>query len=126
MATTGERSTAPEGRAPGSPPPTAARPAPQQQVAAVPAAPAAPAEPAAPASQPAGDAQLREIQQLLTMMNYNAGPVDGRLSRQTRNAIAAFQRQQKLRVTSRPSPALLEALRQAAGAETPDWTPGHF
>ncbi|KGM30196.1 hypothetical protein P409_34520 [Inquilinus limosus MP06] len=64
--------------------------------------------------------------ELLTMMNFNAGPADGKLSRQTRNAIASFQRQQKLRVTSRPSPALLDALRKAAGADTPDWTPGHF
>jgi peptidoglycan hydrolase-like protein with peptidoglycan-binding domain len=63
---------------------------------------------------------------LLTMMNFDAGPANGKLSRQTRNAIASFQRQQKLRITSRPSPALLEALRKAAGADTPDWTPGHF
>ncbi|OWJ61410.1 peptidoglycan-binding domain-containing protein, partial [Inquilinus limosus] len=103
---------------------------PPQQTAAAPATTAPPAEPAAPAApapaQPAGDAQVREIQQLLTMMNFNAGPADGKLSRQTRNAIASFQRQQKLRVTSRPSPALLDALRKAAGADTPDWTPGHF
>jgi peptidoglycan hydrolase-like protein with peptidoglycan-binding domain len=98
------------------------------QTASVPPAarePAAPSVPAA-ASEPPGAAQLKEIQQLLTMMNYDAGPADGELGGKTRNAIGAFQRKQKLPVTGRPSAELLQALRQAAGAETPDWTPGHF
>ncbi|MGK9235241.1 peptidoglycan-binding domain-containing protein, partial [Inquilinus limosus] len=109
---------------PASPPRRgAAEPAaqPPQQTAAAPAT----APPAGP-GQPAGDAQIREIQQLLTMMNYDAGPADGQLGSKTRNAIGAFQRRQKLPVTRRPSAELLEALRRAAGAETPDWTPGHF
>jgi peptidoglycan hydrolase-like protein with peptidoglycan-binding domain len=107
-------------RAPGSPvrqPSTE----PAQQVATTPAAPAA----AAP-NQPTGDAQLKEIQQLLTMMNYDPGPADGKAGRKTRDAIAAFQRSQKLPVDRRPSAALLESLRKATGADTPDWTPGHF
>ncbi|MGK9170882.1 peptidoglycan-binding protein, partial [Inquilinus limosus] len=113
--------------APGSPPRRgAAEPAAQPQQSAAAPATAAPAAPPAAQSQPAGNAQIKEIQQLLTMMNYDAGPVDGQLGSKTRNAIGAFQRRQKLPVTRQPSAGLLEALRKAAGAETPDWTPGHF
>ncbi|MGO4726232.1 peptidoglycan-binding domain-containing protein [Inquilinus sp. 2KB_23] len=99
--------------------------APPRRVAAVPAQPAAPAAPAAP-DQPATDSQLKEIQQLLGMMNYDPGAADGRMGRKTGDAIGGFQRSQKLPVTRRPSAALLEALRKAAGADAPDWTPGHF
>ena len=68
----------------------------------------------------------KQIQELLAMLSYDPGSTDGKVGRKTSDAIAAFQRSQKLPVNRRPSAALLEALRKAAGADAPDWTPGHF
>lgn len=107
--------------------PATAGPAPRRQATA-PATTASPPTqaPEAPAATGGGDAQLKQIQQFLAMLNYDPGPADGQMGRKTGNAIAAFQRSRKLPVDRQPSNALLEALRQAAGANAPDWTPGHF
>ena len=56
-------------------------------------------------------AQIREIQQLLTRLNLDVGPIDGVMGRRTRAAIVAFQQSQGLPVTRRPSVALLHMLR---------------
>ncbi|MGL4959622.1 MAG: peptidoglycan-binding protein [Inquilinus sp.] len=78
---------------------------------------AAPAE-APVALAPAPEArvtatQIKEIQQLLGRLDFDAGRADGQMGRKTRAAIAAFQQSQDLPVTRRPSAALLEALRTA-------------
>ncbi|HET7411001.1 MAG TPA: peptidoglycan-binding protein [Paracoccaceae bacterium] len=57
---------------------------------------------------------IREIQQILGALEYNAGPADGLLGDRTIAAIAAFQRDRDLTVTGQPSADLLAALRQAA------------
>ncbi|HEY9347611.1 MAG TPA: peptidoglycan-binding domain-containing protein, partial [Inquilinus sp.] len=75
----------------------------------------APASAAPPAAGPVRVtvAQIREIQQLLTRVNLDVGPIDGVVGRRTRAAIARFQQSQDLPVTRRPSVELLSRLRAA-------------
>ena len=54
---------------------------------------------------------VRTIQQLLAEGGYEPGPADGLAGRQTRAAIARYQRARGLPVTGAPSPVLLERLR---------------
>jgi TPR repeat protein len=63
--------------------------------------------------QPATEAEIREIQQLLTSLNLDPGQTDGRLRPKTQLAIATFQRSQGLPVTGQPSAEVVEALRSA-------------
>ncbi|MFE0757443.1 peptidoglycan-binding protein [Inquilinus sp. NPDC058860] len=73
----------------------------------------APAARSAARPQRATVAQIKEIQQLMARMNFDAGPIDGLVGRRTRAAIARFQRSQGLPVTRRASMELLSALRAA-------------
>ena len=70
--------------------------------------------PAMAPERPATTAEIREIQQLLGMLDLDAGRPNGQLGRKTQAAIATFQQSQGLPVTGRPSPELLQALRTAA------------
>ena len=59
---------------------------------------------------------IRNIQDVLGKLGYAAGPANGRLSAQTRKAIAAFQRDGGLPVDGRPSvDVLLAAMRAQVG-----------
>lgn len=74
----------------------------------------APVIPAVTAEPRVTTGQIKEIQQLLGQLNFDAGRADGRMRRKTGAAIADFQESRELPVTGRPSVALLEALRTAA------------
>lgn len=54
---------------------------------------------------------VRSIQSLLAQGGYEPGPADGIAGRQTRDAIARYQRARGLPVTGAPSAALLKRLR---------------
>lgn len=53
------------------------------------------------------------IQQLLTDLGYDPGPVDGKPGKRTRTAIRAFQQAEGLAADGKPSAALLDQLRAA-------------
>ncbi|MBK1733830.1 lytic transglycosylase [Halorhodospira abdelmalekii] len=57
--------------------------------------------------------ELRETQERLNALGYEAGPVDGILGQQTRNATRAFQQENGLPADAFPDRAVLEALREA-------------
>lgn len=57
--------------------------------------------------------EIRDIQQLLTDLNYDPGPVDGLMGSRTEAAIAEFQTARGLPETGEPSLRLLDALRAA-------------
>jgi len=58
------------------------------------------------------------IQQLLSDLGYDPGPVDGKPGRRTRAAIRAFQESEGLTADGKPSAALLEQLRTAFSRQT--------
>ena len=60
-------------------------------------------------------AQVVAAKQALAELGFDPGPLDGRVTRQTRNAIRSFQRQQKTRVSGTVDPALMKALVQDWG-----------
>lgn len=71
----------------------------------------------------------REVQQRLTDLGYNPGPVDGDYGRRTVDATKAFQRDNDLSQTGKIDRSLIVALRKAlkkrkviTGHETPDRT----
>ncbi|MCB9959381.1 MAG: SEL1-like repeat protein [Rhodospirillaceae bacterium] len=57
--------------------------------------------------------EIRDIQRLLTDLNYDPGPVDGLMGSRTEAAIAEFQTARGLPETGEPSQRLLDALRAA-------------
>lgn len=65
-----------------------------------------------PAHAPAGEGApadvVAAVQQMLTALGYRPGPVDGKLSEETRAAIAAYQRASGLEATGDASEALLD------------------
>lgn len=68
-----------------------------------------------PAAQPAlGREAIIETQKLLNQIGYTAGPADGVLGAQTREAIREFQSGNAMKVTGAVSTALLDKLRIAA------------
>ncbi len=69
-----------------------------------------------PAEDPA-DA-VREVQQALRDLGYDAGPVDGVIGRRTRTAVEAFQTVAGLTADGTISPELREALRAAVADES--------
>ena len=80
--------------------------------------------PTVPVSKPTYDrVMVREIQQLLTDLGYQPGPVDGLFGRKTGSAITAFQRDASLTQTGEPSPSLLERLRETRSAAIPRPSP---
>jgi peptidoglycan hydrolase-like protein with peptidoglycan-binding domain len=85
----------------------AAEPAPQaaSQPAAVPPAEAAPPGPVTADT-------IREIQERLTQLGYDPGPVDGVTGSRTRAAIESYQAARGLSGPAEPSAALLQRLRQ--------------
>jgi TPR repeat protein/peptidoglycan hydrolase-like protein with peptidoglycan-binding domain len=97
----------------------AARAAPQAAAppAAAPAAAAAPAPPAPPEApaDPAAEERRRQVeaaQRLLRGLGLYNGGVDGRIGRNTRNAIREFERRMGAPETGEPSPELIATLRR--------------
>jgi peptidoglycan hydrolase-like protein with peptidoglycan-binding domain len=73
-----------------------------------------------PVAQAAYSSTIYDIQQALNAAGYDAGRPDGLDGRRTREAIQAYQRDQKLLETGEPSAALLEHIRRrVAAAEKP-------
>lgn len=67
-----------------------------------------------PVSPKYDPADVTEAQVLLGGLGYEPGPPDGRMGRRTSRAIAAFQRDNRLRITGVPDDDLLTALRGIA------------
>ncbi len=66
------------------------------------------------AAQPSmARSDIREIQSLLAQSGYDPGPIDGLMGQKTRTAIRAFERDNGLSVTGRPSRQLQADLRRA-------------
>jgi hypothetical protein len=59
---------------------------------------------------------IAELQQLLDEQGYDPGPVDGVFGDRTGRAIRSYQVNNGLKVTGRPSAALVERLRTTSGA----------
>jgi peptidoglycan hydrolase-like protein with peptidoglycan-binding domain len=57
--------------------------------------------------------RVREIQQLLTDLGYEPGPVDGLFGGKTRAAIQTFQREKGLEPDGRATDSVLNALKKA-------------
>ena len=94
--------------------------------AAPPASPRTPevaARPSPPPARaaPAGRADIRQVQTVLNAMGYDAGPVDGVMGARTRNAILAFEHDNKLPMTGKPG-TFLGQFRETVGkrAKTAD------
>lgn len=82
-------------------------------------APAQPAQtsPATPAAPPAGAigrAEIRQIQTLLSRMNFNPGPADGQMGKRTADAIRLYQKFAGMDEDGAPSQELLEDLQAVA------------
>lgn len=92
---------------------TPARPAPPSPAPAPPVAAAAAPEPPEPAA--VTNAEISEIQTLLTRLGFDPGIADGRAGQQTTEAIRNYQRELGLPVNGQPSEDLLRHLRQIAG-----------
>ena len=56
-------------------------------------------------------AEVRELQELLNSLGFSSGTPDGRVGRQTRSAIRAYQERQNLPTDGYASRQLLEAVR---------------
>ena len=61
-----------------------------------------------------GRSQIREIQTLLTKMNFNPGDTDGQLDQRTADAIKLYQKVAGLDVDGRASRDLLQDFRAVA------------
>ncbi|MCB1474784.1 MAG: SEL1-like repeat protein [Rhodobiaceae bacterium] len=59
-----------------------------------------------------GPALIREAQQLLGQLGYDAGDPDGIAGQQTRNAVVAFQKEAGLTANGKIDPFLIDALRK--------------
>lgn len=76
----------------------------------------APAVAAPTAAKPVGRSEIREIQSLLARMNFNPGPADGQMGRNTADAIKLYQRFAGIDVDGVPTRELLEEIRLVAGS----------
>jgi membrane-bound lytic murein transglycosylase B len=56
-------------------------------------------------------ADVKELQELLNLAGFDSGEPDGRVGRQTRSAIRAYQEREHLRMDAYASKALLDRLR---------------
>jgi peptidoglycan hydrolase-like protein with peptidoglycan-binding domain len=65
------------------------------------------------------DVDVREVQELLNLNGYSAGPVDGVVGPRTTGAIRAYQSDYDLEATGRPSFGLLRHLRAVTSGEMP-------
>ena len=65
------------------------------------------------------DIDVREVQELLNLNGYSAGPADGIVGPRTSGAIRAYQADYTLKVTGQPSRRLLAHLRAATAGELP-------
>jgi membrane-bound lytic murein transglycosylase B len=64
--------------------------------------------------EPLSREEAKEMQQLLNLLGFDAGPEDGLLGFHTSSAIRAFQNEHSLLPDGYPSPALLKRLRTLA------------
>lgn len=58
---------------------------------------------------------VADIQQSLVTLGYDPGPVDGRMGSQTSGAIEEYESNYGLLITGKPSPQLLDHMRQQGG-----------
>ncbi|EHE7897586.1 hypothetical protein J0V14_004404 [Vibrio parahaemolyticus] len=65
----------------------------------------------------------REVQQLLTSLGYQPGPIDGDYGRGTANAIMAFQRYMNIKQDGLINQSLVSMLRQAVAKKNTQLTP---
>lgn len=79
------------------------------------AAPPPPPRAAVVPPPPPRDPLVHDVQVSLTKLGYAPGLVDGQYGRRTRQAISAYQHDNELPVTGKPSPALLDHLRSRGG-----------
>ncbi len=71
--------------------------------------------PATAATPPRHNRQMvYETQELLTLLGYDPGPIDGLYGSRTGSAISTYQRNNSLLVDGQPSPQLLDHLRTSA------------
>ena len=66
--------------------------------------------------EPLSREEAMEMQHLLNLLGFDAGPEDGLLGPHTSSAIRAFQKERSLPLDGYPSPALLKRLRALAAA----------
>jgi membrane-bound lytic murein transglycosylase B len=66
--------------------------------------------------EPLSREDAKEMQQLLNLLGFDAGPEDGLLGPHTRSAIWAFQNEHSIQPDGYPSPVLLKRLRALAAA----------
>ena len=95
--------------------PATPAPAPAPSTVAAPAATPAPLPPSPPPVLGPPSELVREIQQRLNALGYDAGPEDGRMGEKTREAILTFQRSQGLNVTGEATRGTLELLNIVSG-----------
>ncbi len=78
-----------------------------------------PAPPQIPQANDAADSEgsldLALVQQGLSELGYQPGPVDGKMGQKTRVALQAFQRDRGLSVTGELSPEVMKELRKVTG-----------
>lgn len=72
--------------------------------------------PAPAGAAPVGRAEIREIQSLLSRMNFDPGPADGQMGKRTADAIKLYQKFAGIEVDGVPTRALLEEIRLVAGS----------
>ena len=63
-----------------------------------------------------GRAEIRQIQTLLSRMNFNPGPADGQMGKRTADAIRLYQKFAGMKEDGAPSQELLDDLRAVAGS----------
>ncbi|WP_185961390.1 peptidoglycan-binding protein [Telmatospirillum sp. J64-1] len=69
----------------------------------------------APASRPPTPEEVQTVQRTLGALGYEAGPIDGRVGAQTRQAVLAYERDMGLPPSGRVTPELTSQLHQVAG-----------
>jgi peptidoglycan hydrolase-like protein with peptidoglycan-binding domain len=60
---------------------------------------------------------VKAVQQILTGLGYDPGPVDGKLGGATSRAISTFQRDRKIPDSGRITPELLREMKRVTGRD---------
>lgn len=78
---------------------------------------AAPTDPPPSAAQPLGETEIAQIQLSLKRLGYPIDTINGQLDERTRRTIAQYQRDQRLQITGSADRALLERLNSDDSAQ---------
>jgi peptidoglycan hydrolase-like protein with peptidoglycan-binding domain len=73
-----------------------------------------PVQAAEPSPQTMTVTEIKEIQQCLTQLGYQPGPVDGKMGKNTKEALKQFQQKYNLRKTGEADKETVDKLRQEA------------